>query len=343
MFWYDLKLMARRTERQLVASLRERFRSGESTIQVGIGDDAAVLAGSAEAWVSSVDASVEGVHFDLGYLGLEDVGYRAFQAAASDLAAMGATPLGALSALILPRALGDEQIEQLTMGQALASRECQCPIVGGNVSRGSELSLTTTVMGRCVRPLCRGGARAGEEVWIVGSLGLAAAGLACLRLGLGKLPEERPTAASRRLAGQGEARRQAIRESIAAWRRPRALLQEGRELAQAASAGIDISDGLASDAAQLARASGVRIVIDREQLRAALDSPLLEASRALRCSPLHFALYGGEDYALLATGPRARCPEFARAIGHVARGAGAVLATPGILQPLERGFDHFRS
>src|SRR5262245_51504277 len=113
--------MAALTERQLVRLLAERFRSTSPQVRIGIGDDAAVLAAQPEDWVCSVDASVEGVHFDLAYLSFEDVGYRSFQAAASDLAAMGAAPVAALSALTLPRSLSNGQIDELARGQALAS------------------------------------------------------------------------------------------------------------------------------------------------------------------------------------------------------------------------------
>jgi thiamine-monophosphate kinase len=317
--------MAELTERQLVERLRERFVSAAPGVQLGIGDDAAVLAAGADAWVCSVDASVEGVHFDLAYLSLEDVGYRAFQAAASDLAAMGAAPAAALSSLILPRGLPRAGIDQLTLGQQAASLDCECPIVGGNLSRGKELSVSTTVLGRVVRALLRSGARPGEQLWLVGPVGLAAAGLACLRLGLG---------------GTGSARQQAIANCVRAWRRPRALLARGRELGTFASSCIDVSDGLATDARQLARASGVRIVVDAARLRASLGASLLEASRALGRAPLQFALYGGEDYALLATGPSASRPSWATAIGRVTRGQGVVLERDGRSLPLGRGYDH---
>ena len=174
--------MAKRSERQWVERLRERFGAGAGQVQLGIGDDAAVLALSSEARVCSVDASVQGVHFDLRYLSLEDVGYRSFQAAASDLAAMGAEPVAALSALILPAGLSPAGIDELTLGQQAASRECACPIVGGNLSRGTELSLTTTVLGRAGMPLARSGARPGDQLWLLGGVGLVAAGLACLCL-----------------------------------------------------------------------------------------------------------------------------------------------------------------
>lgn len=316
--------MARRTERQWVERLRERFAAPSPGVQLGIGDDAAILAVSSDPWVCSVDASVQGVHFDLRYLSWEDVGYRAFQAAVSDLAAMGAAPVAALSSLVLPPELSAKALDALTMGQQIASQECRCPVVGGNLSRGKELSLTTTVIGRIGKPLTRAGARPGDQLWLVGPVGLAAAGLAWLRLG----------------RSGGECQASAIARCVGAWRRPRALLSRGLELAECASAGLDISDGLASDARQLARASGVRIVVERELLRATLEPSLIELGRRLRRSPLQLALYGGEDYALLATGPAQQRPSWAAPIGWVSRGQGAVLARAGSSVPLGRGYDH---
>jgi thiamine-monophosphate kinase len=316
--------MAALNERRLVALLDARFRTDAPGVSLGIGDDAAVLAAGSEPWVCSVDASVQGVHFDLRFVGLEDVGYRSFQAAVSDLAAMGARPLAALSALILPRSLSPTDIDRLTAGQAEASREAGCPIVGGNVSRGSELSVTTTVLGHAAHPIPRSGARPGEQLWLVGELGLAAAGLSALRL------------APRRQAAPALAR------CIQAWRRPRALLAEGLELVGRASAVIDVSDGIAADAPRLAEQSRVRLVIERERLRASLSAALREGARELRRSPLQLALSGGEDYALLATGPREQRPPTARTIGFVARGSGAFVDDGTRLRPLRGGFDHLR-
>jgi thiamine-monophosphate kinase len=319
--------MARLTERRLIERLRERFQTSAGEVTLGIGDDAAVLAGGGGECVVSVDASVQGVHFDLRWLSLSDVGYRSFQAAVSDLAAMGAQPVAALSALILPRELSPEQIDELTLGQREASIETRCPIAGGNIARGGELSVTTTVFGRCERPLLRSGARPGEQLWLVGEIGLAAAGLAHLRCSrtpvLATAPENL-----------------ALERVVRAWRRPRALTERGVELERCASATIDISDGLASDARQLAAASGVRLIVDLSSLRRALDGSLLQASRVLRRSPLGFAISGGEDYALLATGAAAQRPVWAKPIGWVSRGRGAMLLSQGRLFPLGGGFDH---
>jgi thiamine-monophosphate kinase len=320
--------MAALNERRLVALLDARFRSDAPQVSLGIGDDAAVLAAGSEPWVCSVDASVQGVHFDLRFLGLEDVGYRSFQAAVSDLAAMGARPRAALSALVLPRWLSAADIDRLTAGQAKASQETDCPIVGGNLARGGELSVTTTVLGQAERPIPRSGARPGEQLWLVGELGLAAAGLSALRSSSRAHPSEEPAPA--------------LARCIQAWRRPRALIAEGRELVGRASAVIDVSDGVAADAVRLAEQSRVRLVIDRERLRATLSGALLEGARRLRRSPLQLALSGGEDYALLATGPRALRPPSARTIGFVTTGSGAFVAHGPRLRPLRGGFDHLR-
>jgi thiamine-monophosphate kinase len=344
--------MAALTERRLVSFLAQRFGADAPGVELGIGDDAAVLAPAAEPWICSVDASVAGVHFDTRWVGHEDIGYRAFQAAVSDLAAMGATPSAALSALVLPRGSPPRAIDELTAGIAAASRDTRCPVVGGNISRGGELSLTTTVLGHAARPLRRSGACPGEELWLVGAVGLAAAGLALLRLSTSRAvpacagdratpPLPTPSLSTPSLstpwADAG------VERCIAAWRRPRALLDEGRELVGRASAAIDVSDGLAADAQQLAAASRVRVVVDRERLRAALDAALFAAARRLRRSALGFALSGGEDYALLASGPRRLRPARAVPIGYVSRGTGAFLAVAGRLVPLRGGFDHLRT
>lgn len=336
--------MSALTERALVALLARRFAGPAPGVELGIGDDAAVLAPSAEASVCSIDASVEGVHFDLAYLTYEDVGYRSFQAAVSDLAAMGAAPAAALSALVLPRALSRDAIDRLTAGQAQASRQTACPVIGGNISRGTELSVTTTVLGHTRDPLRRAGARPGDELWLVGPVGLAAAGLSYLRLGRERRCRIPPgaggdaaAAASTALGVAG-----AVARCVEAWRRPRARLEEGRQLVGRAHAAMDVSDGLSADVAQLAAASCVRIIVEREALRGSLDPALLAAGRCLRRSPLQLALAGGEDYALLAAGPRALRPACAAAIGHVRRGAGAFLTSGRHLIPLGRGFDHLR-
>jgi thiamine-monophosphate kinase len=281
-------------------------------VVLGIGDDAAVLE---NGLVWTIDAAVEGVHFDRRWVTLEDIGARAVEAALSDLAAMGATPIAALSALTLPRGIQRREIVALGKGEARAAKRAHTPIVGGNIARGPVLSLTTTVLGRARRPLRRDGARPGDELWLVGKLGLARAGLSFLQK-------------------SGKGPRQALR----AWQRPHALLDEGRKLVGRASACIDVSDGLAGDAWHLAERSRVRVVIEGD----AIVDPMLRAvARALARSPIELALQGGEDYALLATGPRQKRPRFARKIGGIEAGRGVLLELAGKRRVLPRqGFDH---
>lgn len=319
------------TERQAILMLERllgRVRSRD--VLIGIGDDAAVLRPRSGRLVWTVDACVEDVHFDRRWLTLEDVGARALHSAASDLAAMGARPMAALSSLVVPAGTSRRNLGALGRGQLAASRELGIPVVGGNISRGRELGITTTVLGTAERVLTRSGARVGDEVWLLGEVGMAAAGLYLLKRG------GRGT-----VHGAGS---RAARACIQAWRRPRALLDDGAELVGLATAAIDVSDGLGGDAAQLGGASGVRIVIEESALTETLRPELKRVASAAGASCIDWALAGGEDYALLATGPRKRRPAGARPIGRVTRGRGAGLElASGRIRTLGAGFEHLAS
>lgn len=294
--------------------------AGTVGVEVGIGDDAAVLAGGGDGskLVWTIDEQVEGTHFRRELLSWQDVGYRSLMAAASDIAAMGARPLGALAALVLPEGLDDEELEQIARGQADASAAIATPIVGGNLARGPVVSVATTVLGLSSRPVLRTGARAGDGVWMAGSVGLAAAGLAALE--------------------QDVADDQPLQAAVGAWRRPAARIADGLAMREVASAAIDVSDGLARDLGHVAEASGVCIVIEESAIAA--DGALVGAARALGRDPVDLALHGGEDYALVATARSAI--EGFRRIGEVIAGRGLVLRGAGGDRPLEaRGFDHF--
>lgn len=292
---------------------------------VGIGDDAAVLKSLREPLVWTIDTAVEGVHFLRGWLSLEQIGDRSFHAAASDLAATGARPVAALSNLTVPRTSDGRTAVAIARGQARAARALRCPMIGGNLSRGSEISVTTTVIGTTGRPLLRTGARPGDELWLVGDIGLAGAGREWL---------------SRRSSGHA---RGGVATCVAAFRSPRARIREGLTLVGRAHAAMDISDGLAVDARRLAEASGVRVVIVEQDLSSTLRPELLRVSGTLGIPALELALYGGEDYALLATGPAARRPRGAKVIGRIEKGRGTVLVGGGGQQRvLGPGFDHFR-
>jgi thiamine-monophosphate kinase len=275
--------------------------------------------------VVSVDDQVEGVHFDRRWLGWEDVGYRALQAAASDLAAMAALPLAAVASLHVPRGFPVAALRQVARGQARAARRLACPLVGGNVTRGPVLSITTTVLGSVTRPLLRSGAKLGDELWLVGQVGLARAGLLLHQQRL------RVPARLRRVADRARA----------AWARPEALVAAGRKLPGRARAAIDVSDGLSGDVNHLATASRVKAVLEAKLLGRLISADLADLADLLGEPGVALALSGGEDYALLCAGPKARRPAGANVIGRIERGSGSELELEsGQRFALGPGFDH---
>jgi thiamine-monophosphate kinase len=292
-------------------------------VEVGIGDDAAVLLapGAASRLVWTVDEQVEGVHFRRDFLSFRDIGWRSFMAAASDVAAMGAVPWCALSALVLSDDVDDGALENIACGQREAADAIGAPVVGGNLSRRDGehgLSIATSLLGTCDRAVQRRGARGGDALWLAGRVGCAAAGLKAI---------ERAVAADERVA-----------VAVAAWRTPRALVAEGQRMATVAHAAVDVSDGLARDAGHVGEASGVCIVLDESALVA--DEALIAAAAALGENALDLALYGGEDYALVAASTVAIAGF--RRIGEVREGSGLFLRAPdGERAIAPKGFDHF--
>lgn len=309
-----------RDELSAIDHVRRLFAVGNDG-GVGIGDDAAVLAlGDAHAkherLVWTVDEQVEGTHFRRDWCSWNDVGWRSFIAAASDVAAMGGAATHALVALALPRDFRDEDFEALVEGQRAAATAVGARVVGGNMARAPSVHVTTTVLGRAARPILRSGACAGDHVLVAGALGLAACGLRSL---------DTKTSSP------------ALDAAVAAWRRPVPRFDDARAMAPHASSGIDVSDGLARDAAHVAKESGVRLDLDEHALlEHAARHGVDRAAAALGASVLDVVLGGGEDYALLVTSDR-EIPGFFR-IGSVVAGSGITVGGRAI-EP--RGFDHF--
>jgi thiamine-monophosphate kinase len=296
-------------------------RMSSQTVEVGIGDDAAVLkteALGAERLVWTIDEQVEGTHFRRDLASWHDIGWRSFMAAASDVAAMGAAPHAALAALVLPDDVDDAALEAIARGQREAADRVGAPIVGGNLARGPVLSIATTLLGACSNAVCRQGARPGDTLWLAGPVGLAAAGLRAIEAGKGSDPRVWP--------------------AVEAWRRPVARIDDGLAMAAVAHAAVDVSDGLARDAGHIGEASRVRVVLDEAALRD--DAALAAAAEVLGADPLQLALFGGEDYALVVASP-APISGY-RAIGRVTEGAGLALRGSSGERPLEAGgYDHF--
>jgi len=309
-----------------LARLARQFNSAPAFLRVGIGDDAAVLEpppGKQVVW--TVDDQVEGTHFERGWLASEDIGWRALMAAASDVAAMGASPWCALSAWTLSGDVEDEDVDALTRGTQRAARALNAPVVGGNLTRGPTLSLTTTVLGTCERAIKRDGARAGDGIYVAGTLGIAGAGL--LALERGAVESQDPN----------------LDHVIAGWKRPSALVEDGLRMAPVAHAAIDVSDGFAQDLGHILNASKVGAVVEESTLvEHAHATGLVVATTALRVDPIELVLHGGEDYALVVVSPEP-IMGFWRA-GTIVEGSGLVVRGPnGEERPVtSRGFDHFR-
>jgi thiamine-monophosphate kinase len=297
------------------------------SVLLGIGDDAAVLAPPSPV-VWTIDDSVQGVHFDTDWLDLGQAAERAFEAALSDLAAMGAAPLAALSSLQVSADASGLDLGRIRRAQAACARRAGCPIVGGNITRATQWRFTTTLLGHVETPVLRSSARAGHVLWLLGPVGLAACGRAWLERGIAELS---PRSASGR----------AVRACVRAFRSPRARIAQGRSLDGLLHAAIDVSDGLATECRALAEASGVQVVLDEGALTAALSQELRLAATALGREPLTFALEGGEDYALLVSGPKRARPRGGLVIGEVTKGRGALLRGSRGVVPLAGGFDHF--
>lgn len=309
----------------------QRIRAIETALgakAASLGDDCALLPlGNEDTLVLSTDTSLEGTHFRRDWLTPEEIGWRAAASALSDLAADGADVIGLLAALTLPGDISDDMATAMMSGIGSCVAEVGGKVLGGDLTRGTLLSLTVTVVGRAPRAITRKGASPGDGIWVTGTLGSARAALAAWDSGR----EPRPTT---RLA----------------FARPLPRIAAGRFLADiGASAMLDLSDGLAGDARHLAAASGVALDIDLARLP--LGAGVTEAAAVLQVAPPVFAAEGGEDYELLATLPPragARLKGAAAEVGVPFTLIGSVQAGVGVRLHLDgvevsiAGYDHFR-
>ena len=308
---------------------------------VGIGDDAAVVEPARGALdVVTTDSLVEGVHFDRSFVSAADVGHRALAVNLSDLAAMGAAPRAAVLALVLPAALPAADLDAVVEGLLALADSHRVALVGGNVTRtDGPLVLSLTALGavRRRRVLTRGGGRPGDELWVTGHVGAAAAGLAALRRGTPPDPAADPD----------------LDDCIRRYRRPEPRVRVGALLGRnrVARAAIDLSDGLGDGLRRLAAASGTGAVVDAGAV------PVHPGARRWFAAdgrdPVEAALAAGDDYELLIAVPRQRrrgLRALARLfggvsvarIGELTKTPDVVLRTPTDDRPVAPGYEHFR-
>lgn len=289
-----------------------------------VGDDTAIIPPGDGELVVSVDASVEDVHFRRGWLSLEEIGWRSTSGALSDLAAAAATPVGIVTAVIVPRGVPETALVEMMRGVGAAASAVGAKLLGGDLTSGRQWGIVVTVFGRAVRPLSRTGAAVGDGVWVTGQLGGARAALQAWTTSM----EPDPAA---RVAFAHPVPRIAAAQWLAA---------------HGATAMIDLSDGLGGDAAHIAAASGVRLDIELERLP--LHPSVAAAARHIGEAPELFAATAGEDYELLATLPAGfgGAAEFTRdcglpltCVGVVAAGEGLRATLRGAAQSIH-GFRH---
>lgn len=316
------------SEFELIARHFTRAPHAGGAVLLGVGDDCALLTPPAgEALAVSTDMLVEGRHFFPG-TDPEALGHKALAVNLSDLAAMGARPLGFTLALALPAA-DEDWVAAFARGLLALADAHAIPLVGGDTTRG-PLNLCIAVFGSVApaQALRRDGARPGDEIWVSGELGAARLAVEALNgnADFGALP----AAAALRL------------------HRPQPRLGLGLALRGIASAAIDVSDGLLGDLAHILERSGVGAVVDADAVPA--DSALASLARPRRQA---FALNGGDDYELCFTAPAGRHQQVIAAaggagvpvthIGRILHGSGLqVVDVAG--QPLavaSRSFDHF--
>jgi len=329
--------VAQAGERALLELIRTRVPQAPSWVALGIGDDAALVEPEPRTLdVFTTDALVDGVHFDRRFTPPDAIGHRALAANLSDLAAMGARPRVALLSLLLPADLLLSDLMAMVDGLLGLAARHHVALVGGNLTRTpGPLCIDITAIGSVHRRkfLTRSGARAEDEVWVSGQVGSAAAGLASLAspgpkaLGMSRCEE--------------------------AWLRPEPRIRLGRLLASngAASACVDLSDGLADGLQQLAHASKAGLIVEGQALP--VDAQAREWFASHKADPVMAALQGGDDYELLFTvgaRQRARLRTVRQSIGDLPlTRIGSITASGGVRLkteagecPVPAGYEHFR-
>lgn len=333
-------------EFELIRRFFDRARPAPAGVALGIGDDCALLeTGAPELLAVSTDMLVETRHF-FADVDPAALGHKALAVNLSDLAAIGARPLGCTLALALPAA-DPRWLEPFSSGLLALADAHGCPLIGGDTTRG-PLNLCVTVLGAvpAADALRRDRGRAGDDLWISGAIGAAAWALQ-VRLDAGRWPEPAGT-----LPGAGDA--SALAAARRRLERPEPRLGLGLALRGVAHAAIDLSDGLVGDLGHLLERSSAAA---GATLGAAIDVDALPLDPALSgLAPPHrlaLALSGGDDYELLF----AARPERREAIAAIAAATGLTLsrvgridAGPGIRLldadgratiPNARSFDHF--
>jgi thiamine-monophosphate kinase len=331
-----------KTELALLKQIRGRAAQPGLGLRLGIGDDCALLRlRPSEELAVTTDLSIAGRHFQLQTHPPESIGHRTLARGLSDLAAMGARPVAAFLSLGLPRELAGQWLSRFLDGFFALAGETNTPLAGGDLAE-SPIAVADIVLTGAVshgKALLRSGARPGDLIYVTGSLGGSAAGLAQLQTATPKSARRQFPRIPARLA-----------DRLAPHLFPQPRLAQGLALVRRrlATAAIDISDGLSTDLAHLCHESDVASHID-SRVAAEIDAAALPIHPD---ATLAQALHGGEDYEILFTAsPSARVPRsiagipvtrIGRMIRATASQPAITLLVDGKRQPLTpQGWQHF--
>lgn len=306
------------SEAGLIAQLRDLFHTSFQTgVEIGIGDDAAVVLASNKKLVATVDMAVEDIHFKREWSTPFQIGAKLTTANLADIFAMGATPKYLLVAAAITEVNNSQMVSELAKGIRSVADKFEVAVIGGDLSRAEKMSLSITALGEISeKPITRSGAKVGDIVYVSALPGLSAAGLAILTRGL-----DRP------------------RYVVEAHLNPK--LSAPNKLIQVATSMCDISDGLFTDASHIASASTVRINLSKNKLISGSDfKDLAELAVELGEQVFDWILTGGEDHFFLATvDPKNASDEIGLEIGVVEAGGGEVVLDGEKIQ--KAGYQHF--
>ena len=306
------------SEAGLVERLRELFQTSFAQgVEVGIGDDAAVISASNNKLVATLDIAIEDVHFKSLWSSPFQIGAKLTTANLADLFSMGATPKYLLVGAAISEVNNSEVITELAQGIRSVADKFEVSVIGGDLSKSEKMSLSITALGEMAKdPITRSGASAGDLIYLSALPGLSAAGLAILERGL-----DRP------------------KYVVQAHLNPK--LVAPMKLIEVASAMSDISDGLVSDARNIARASKVDLNFDTSALEASPDfKDLAELATELGVDVYDWILSGGEDHFFIATVPEKYADKnLGIQVGKVVAGSGLIMIDGE--QTQRAGYQHF--
>jgi thiamine-monophosphate kinase len=270
------------TESEVIALLAQVFASSNPNLELGIGDDAAVIRTSNRT-VITTDMAVEGVHFRLEWSSAFEIGRKITAANLADVFSMGAKPTFLVVAVSLTGNEDLEWIKNLAKGIAFEAHLVGAAVVGGDLAKGAAVTIAITALGEVADPILRSGAKVGDQIYLSNLPGWSRAGLAILEK---DLPIESESA----------------KRAVAAFRAPTLNYAYAANLAEA-TAMSDVSDSLVTQAEQMATASSVKFNLDFNLFQAAADFVELHTlSEKLNISVADLILGGGEDHVFLATG-----------------------------------------